>query len=188
MDMNDYVFGEIISGYTQLIQERADDGWSSFLMTFMFKPGCPRFEMQDEIDRVYSTFVTRAVRRPHSRRGREERPILVTCLDAFSLKLDREHSRRGLSAQQINDGKHHHGILAMNSESRLRESVPQHFATAERLYVKGKLLHINVRPIDSNVHFVVDYALKALKTGEATFDDVLVFPKAASEQTTRSQS
>jgi hypothetical protein len=185
MDMSDYVGSEIISGYTQLIRERAEEGWDSFLVTFMFKPGCRKFEMQDEIDRVYSTFVTRAVRRPHSRRGHKERPILVTCLDAFSLKLDRRLSRRGLSAKQINDGQHQHGILAVPSVNRLRETLPQHFATAERLYVRDKLLRINVKPIDGNMPFVVGYALKALKTGEATFDDLLVFPKAASERKAR---
>jgi hypothetical protein len=54
--------------------------------------------------------------------------------------------------------------------------VPTHFAAKRNLYVKNQLLRIDIRPIYStNVTFVVDYAFAAIKTANATPDDIQVY-------------
>jgi hypothetical protein len=54
--------------------------------------------------------------------------------------------------------------------------VPTHFAERKAVYVKNRLLRINVEPIySSDVTKVVDYAFKSLKNGNATPDDIQIY-------------
>jgi hypothetical protein len=57
--------------------------------------------------------------------------------------------------------------------SRLRVDVATHFKTKQAIYVKNRLLRIDVTPIYSAD--VVDYAFKSLKNGNATPDDIQVY-------------
>lgn len=62
---------QLIAGYSELIRRRIDDGFNSYLLTFMFRSlhGSAKtllVQMNDEVQRVYSTFVTRVVRNPKS--------------------------------------------------------------------------------------------------------------------------
>jgi hypothetical protein len=75
-----------VDGFARLVIDRVNDGWSCHLMTFPFVqlPG-PRSAviqaMKDEIQRVYSTFVTRTNRKPRTA-SPDELPVLVAALDA----------------------------------------------------------------------------------------------------------
>jgi hypothetical protein len=172
---------DVINGYHKMTQEWIDDGWDPFLLTFMFAPLTVKSRMWDEIDRVYATFVTRVARNPNSQYGRTKRPLLVTCLDGFCQKREKRLSFRGLASNEFNDGLHVHGILVVPPTSRLKQDVPEHFAKCRTLYIKNRLLRINVKPIDSNLSFVTDYAFKGLKTASASLDDIRIFPRAISE-------
>ncbi|MGH6671792.1 MAG: hypothetical protein ACRECV_07435 [Xanthobacteraceae bacterium] len=147
-------------------------------------------QMLDEIDRVYSTFLTRVVRNPRRDALRnkisqyfgldsyeDNRPVLIACLDGFCLK----RVEKSAVNAYFNDGRHVHGILVVPSKSRLKCGVREHVDMNKNLYVKNRLLRIDVRPIDHDLASTTDYALKALKTGRASWDDVAVFPKAMSE-------
>jgi hypothetical protein len=185
----------IILGYQQMIQERVVSGWRPFLMTFMFKPlpgeGRSRAQqMFDEVDRVYSTFVTRVVRRPRREAMRTQvmkhfhdgyvedgRPLLVACLDGYCRK---PHKREAVTGQH-NDGEHVHAILVVSSANRLKCQADEHFAQHKSLYEKNRLLRLDIRPIKTDLATTIDYGLKGLKSGVATSDDIIVLPKALSQ-------
>jgi len=128
--------------------------------------------MNDEVQRVYSTFVTRAVRNPRSDSQKAFLPFLITVPDRPVFKRNKQR----LSDVRINDGLHIHGILCVPWQCRLKVDVPTHFAERKAVYVKNRLLRIHVEPIySSNVANVVDYAFKALKNGNAAPDDIQIY-------------
>lgn len=83
---------QLVDGYAQLVIDRVDCGWSCHLMTFPFSqlPG-PRGAviqaMKDELQRVYSTFVTRTNRKPRTA-SPDELPILIGTADLQVYKRD----------------------------------------------------------------------------------------------------
>src|SRR4029077_17292603 len=165
---------QLIAGYTELIQQRIDEGFSAFLLTFMFKQlaGPPKallMQMNDEVQRVYSTFVTRVVRNPRSEFLKDALPFLITVPDRPVSKKNKQN----LSDLTINGGLHLHGILCVPGNSRLKVDAAAHFNANKALYVKNRLLRINIKPVYSED--VVDYAFKALKNGNATPDDIQVY-------------
>jgi hypothetical protein len=165
---------QLIAGYSKLIQERIDHGFDGYFLSFMFKPlaGPPKtrlIQMNDEVQRVYSTFVTRVVRNPRSEVNKASLPFLITVPDRPTFKRNNQK----ISDLKINNGLHLHGILCVPGTSRLRVDVPTHFKTKEAVYVKNRLLRIDVTPIYSAD--VVDYAFKSLKKGNATPDDIQVY-------------
>jgi hypothetical protein len=165
---------QLIAGYTELIQQRIDEGFNAFLLTFMFKQlaGPPKallMQMNDEVQRVYSTFVTRVVRNPRSEFLKDALPLLITVPDRPIYKV----TKQKLSNLKINGGLHLHGILCVPCNSRLKVDVPTHFKAKSAQYVKNGLVRIDVEPIYSAD--VVDYAFKALKNGNATPDDIQVY-------------
>jgi hypothetical protein len=173
---------KIINGYSQWVQEYVDKGWNAFLVTFMFKPlgGTDKValnKMMDEVERVYSTFITRVVRNPNSEYHKESRPILVAVPDRPVLKNEKQKLRD----VKINGGVHMHGILLVPGRSRLKEGVEAHFKRYENCYVRNSLLRLNVKSIQSNPQEVVGYAFKSVKNRLFNCDDILIFPKAKTE-------
>ena len=165
------------------------------MVIFIFRPlkgnrGYVVEQMLDEVDRIYSTFVTRVVRDP--RRSAfmnkvmqylrldypdDNRPILITCIDGFC----RKNRRTSIRGSQLNGGILAHGILAVPWQSRLKRPVVEHFEMNKELYQRNRLLRIDVRPIERKLAFTVDYAMKGLKSGNASLDDVSFFPKTLGE-------
>src|SRR6185369_14550322 len=76
---------QLVDGYTQLVIDRVNDGWSCHLLTALFSqlPG-PRNaviqQMRDELHRVYSTFLTRTHRKPRTA-SPDELPVLIGAPD-----------------------------------------------------------------------------------------------------------
>jgi hypothetical protein len=169
----------LIASYADWMMEYVDwRGWSPFLLTFMFKPLTGRVmeKMADEVERVYSTFVTRAVRKPRLSCC-SDLPLLLAVPDLPVAK----RRKSALSDVSINDGLHVHGIMVVPWNSRLKTDVVAHFRKYEDLYVKNRLLRLDVRAIEHSLGGVTDYAFKSVKKGRCDRDDVLVFPKAHSE-------
>ena len=165
---------QLIAGYSNLIEDRIDHGFDGYFLSFMFKPlpGSPKtrlIQMNDEVQRVYSTFVTRVVRNPRSETNKASLPFLITVPDRPTFKRNKQK----ISDLNINNGLHLHGILCLPWTSRLKVDVPTHFKTNEAIYAKNRLLRIDVTPIYSED--VVDYAFKSLKNGNATADDIQVY-------------
>jgi hypothetical protein len=176
-----------IGGYINLAKQYLDQGWQGHLMTVMFNqlPGNVRSKndlMRIGMEGLYSSFLTRVVRRP--RQSLERRPKLIACPDWPVAK----HSKIQLDEIMTNDGCHYHGILLTPPVSRLILPAPLHFEQNQRLYLRDPTLRrIDVRTFDpGDVHDVVDYALKALKADRLPDDeDLLILPKSTFENTIR---
>ena len=95
-------------------------------------------QMNDEVDRVYSTFITRVVRKPNSvyQKYLYSRPLLIAVPDRPVPK----HAKQRLKDVTINDGRHMHGILVVPWDCRLKQDVVSHFDKFRQLYVKNRLL------------------------------------------------
>ena len=169
---------QIIAGYAELIQRHIDKkGDNAFLITFMFKSlaGSKQsilIRMNDEVQRVYSTFVTRVARNPRSPTQEAFLPLLITVPDGPVSKRKKQR----LADVKINGGLHIHGILCVPWKCRLKVDVQTHFAKKKAVYVKNRLLRIHVEPIYSpKVIKAVDYVFKSLKNGNATPDDIQIY-------------
>jgi hypothetical protein len=55
---------ELVDGYLMWIGRYVEEGHRAFLLSFKFKPLSSKVQMNHEMERVYSTFLTRAIRRP----------------------------------------------------------------------------------------------------------------------------
>ena len=165
---------QLIAGYSELIQRSMSHGSNAYFLSFMFKPlagplKAVMSQMNDEVQRVYSTFVTRVVRNPRSQAQKDSLPFLIAVPDRPIFKATKQKR----SDLLINNGLHLHGILCVPGNSRLKVDVKTHFYVNNALYVKNRLLRIDIEPVYSAD--VVDYAFKALKNGNATPDDVQVY-------------
>jgi hypothetical protein len=178
-------YPNLIIGYAELIQQRIREGWQPYLITFMFNrlPGNQAAvikQMQDEVERVYATLVTRVVRKPRSPKSADRLPVFIGFADRPVPKRERKQLRE----IALNGGLHYHGILLMPARSRLRTGLAFHFMKYQRLYLRdrSRLDRIHVLAIESDPCYVVRYALKALENGRLPYDDcVLVLPKSVNE-------
>jgi hypothetical protein len=163
--------------HTYIIQH-----WTPYLMTFMFNSQIGRrpvilANMTDELDRLYSTLVTRVLRNPHSPSQRPFRPILIVIPD---LPVAKRNKTR-LMPIRHNDGLHFHGILLISPYSRLKEDVVTHFKRHEHIYVKNRLSQLHIEPITSDLAHVIDYVFKSVKRRRFEFTDIVIFPKSSGE-------
>jgi hypothetical protein len=173
-----------VDGYTRLVTDRVQGGCSLHLVTFLFHqlPG-PRSavldRMKDEVQRVYSTLLTRVVRRPRTA-STEALPVLVGVADLPVYKRDRA------SAPMVsrNDGLHFHALLLMPLASRLKGSLADHFRAHVDLYAgsRSSIQRIDVRPVTDGHSRVVDYVFKTVLNRRLTYDEaVLVLPRVRDE-------
>ena len=174
---------DVIAGYSQLVVDRVREGWHPYLATLMFaplpgKPAAVMEQMKAGTELVYKKFLTRAVRRPRSAWSAGWLPVLVAAPDTPVGKHDKP-----LAEVKINGGLHMHGVLLMPPFSRLRLPADEHFRQRQAFYVgdRSRLRAIDVRPIEADVGKAVDYALKNVRRGRFSVDDLLILPRAASE-------
>ena len=121
------VKADIVDGYTQMVTARVRAGWSCHLVTFLFSqlPGTRSAvigHMRDEVQRVYSTLLTRVHRKPRTASA-DELPVLVAAVDLPVYKRDRTSGPMVL----CNGGLHVHALMMMPPTSRLKESLADHF-------------------------------------------------------------
>jgi hypothetical protein len=174
---------KIIDGYDALVQSRIDAGWFPYLVTFMFahlrgNPASKLHQMQKEIERVYSIFLTHVVRYPNPNR---DKPILIGMPD---LPVSKWKKKSSVSDIIVNDGLHFHTILLAPPKSRLRVSVEDHFYKYSFKYLGDRrtIDRIDIVPITTEATFrVIDYIFKQLKRGFSYNEHVLILPKAFSE-------
>ena len=84
----------------------------------------------------------------------------------------------------VNDGWHTHAIVLTPTRSRMTESLDQHIEKNQNLNrgSHGKAQRVHVIPVEPGpADEVVDYAMKALKRGHITSDDLLLLPRCESE-------
>jgi hypothetical protein len=172
-----------IKAFEKMIERKMiKDGWNGYLVSFMFHPvsGATRTKldiMGEALYRFYATFLTRVVRNPNSIFQLSQRPLLIAAPDYPVPK----HRKQKLSDVTINDGLHMHGLLVVPWDCRLKEDVITHLQKHDAVYRKVPLRRIDVRPIEKNLGFVVDYVFKSVKKRRVSWDDVILLPKSSSE-------
>jgi hypothetical protein len=175
---------QLVDGFTRMVTDRVDSGWSSHLLTFLFSqlPG-PRGAviqaMKDEVQRVYSTLVTRTHRKPRTA-SPDELPFLIGAADLPVYKRDRDSSPLVL----CNGGLHFHALLLVPSDTRLDVPVEEHFGAHEGMYLgrRRSIVTLGVRPVTDDHARVVDYLFKAVLRRRVSYDEgVLVLPRARDE-------
>jgi hypothetical protein len=142
-----------VDGYAQLVIGRTNDGWSCHLLTFPFiqLPG-PRGAviqaMKGELQRVYSTFVTRTHRKPRTTPS-DELPVLIGAADLQVYKKDPRSSPLIL----CNGGLHFHGLLLVPPDTRLAIPVDEHFRDYQDMYLGRRRLitKLDVRPVSTQL-------------------------------------
>jgi hypothetical protein len=175
---------DLVDGYTRLVTDRILSGWSCHLVTILFSqlPG-PRNavidRMKGEVQRIYSTLVTRVHRKPRTA-PTNELPLLVGAADLPVYKRDRS------SAPKVfcNGGLHLHALVLIPPVSRLKESLTDHFDGNSGLYAGSgnSVRRIDVRPVIEDHGRVVDYVLKTTLNGRLSYDEaILVLPRARGE-------
>jgi hypothetical protein len=173
---------DIMQAYGKWIQEHIDSGCDAYLFTIMFRHISGSKEnkiqqMHQAISTMYRNLVTRVVRKPRSEKSAELLPKGIFLPDVPAFKK----SQYGIKDVSVNDGIHVHGVVITPRKSRVKEPLHLHFARKNKLYVRGKILRIQVDPIRSDAEFVTDYAGKALKKRRFSTDDVLILPKTVAE-------
>jgi hypothetical protein len=173
-----------VDGYTQMVIDRLDNGWSCHLMTFPFVqlPG-PRGAviqaMKGELQRVYSTFVTRTNRKPRTA-SPDELPVLIGVADLQVYKRDPTSSPVVI----CNGGLHFHALLLVPPDTRLELPVEEHFRDNPDMYLgKRRLItKLDVRPVTETHERAVDYVFKTILRGRIPYDDgILILPRARDE-------
>ena len=174
-----------IDGYTQLVTDRIKQGWSCYLVTILFQqlPGSRLTiisRMKQEVQRLYSTLITRVHRKPRSA-SPDELPVLIGAVDLPVYKTDRSSS----PLVRCNGGLHFHALILIPDRSRLREPLQDHFQACAHLYgMHGTISKIDVRPVTDGYERVVDYVLKTIKRGRVSYDEgVLILPRTRDELT-----
>ena len=175
---------DLIHAYSRYVAMHATLGSKAYLLTFMFNhlPGNTSSivsQMQNEVERVYSTLVPWIVRKPRSERWVSLLPKFIGCPDRPVWK----HEKQPLRNVTVNDGRHYHGIILIHPLSRLQVPLDEHFQRYSTLYLKdhSKLRNIDVQPIESNPGYTTGYAMKGLKNWEFTSDHILILPRTLSE-------
>jgi len=135
--------------------------------------------MKDELQRVYSTFLTRVHRKPRTA-SPHNLPILIGAADLPVYKRDRSSA----PTVHCNSGLHFHALLLVPAASRLEESVDEHFRFNDELY-RGKLgliRTIHVRPVVNGAERVLDYVFKTVLRGRVSYDEgILLLPRTNGE-------
>ena len=173
---------QLIDGYTQMVTDHINEGWDSYLLTFMFNQigGSPRrvgSVMEKEVERVYATLATRIVRKPRSLKNIGKLPVWISCPD-FPIP---KHDRQTKDEVTINDGQHFHAVSMLPPVSRLREGLDDHLYEEQGRYTRDPLFRIHSEKIDRNPGRVVRYVLKSLERGLIGSDQVLVLPRSITE-------
>jgi hypothetical protein len=135
--------------------------------------------MKDEVQRVYSTLLTRVHRKPRTTAS-DELPVLIGAMDLPVYKRDRS----SIVSMLRNCGLHFHAIVLLPPVSRLKGSLADHFRDNHLLYAGPTKLveRVHVVPVTHDHERVVDYVFKTVWNGRLTHDDaILVLPRARSE-------
>jgi hypothetical protein len=135
--------------------------------------------MKDEIQRVYSTFLTRVHRKPRTA-SPDELPVLIAVADLPVYKRDRASA----PAVLCNGGLHFHALLLVPPTSRFDGPLDEHFRSNPGLYLgkRSAIGSIHVRRVLHEYERVVDYVFKTALRGRTSYDEaLLVLPRASQE-------
>jgi hypothetical protein len=134
------------------------------------------------------SFSARAYRGSHQRFGLRLRarhslndfgnlPVWLGCPD-FAVP---KHHRQDIRYPVVNGGMHLHFVALMPPVSRMREPLDEHIEDNQGWYAKAPLCRIHAKPIDDAPDYVTKYAMKSFERGRIGSDNIILFPRSASE-------
>jgi hypothetical protein len=135
--------------------------------------------MMDQVQRVYSTFITRVHRRPRTAPN-DELPVFIGAADLPVHKRDRST----ITPVFCNGGLHFHVLVLIPPGSRLKESLADHLEKNRDLYAGDgtSVQRIHVEPATRVGSRLVDYVLKTILNGRLSYDEaIVVLPRARAE-------
>jgi hypothetical protein len=135
--------------------------------------------MRNEVQRVYSTLLTRVHRKPRTA-PTDELPVFIGAADLPVYKGDRS----AIPTVSCNGGLHFHVLALMPPASRLKGSLTDHFKKKQDLYVSSgtSIQRIHVERVVEDEARVVDYVLKTIRNGRLSYDEaIIVLPRARAE-------
>lgn len=166
------------------IEEMVAEGWNAYFTNFTFRPiyakPADRFTiMRNEVERVYSTIVTRVERKPTSPKKLNHLPRFIGCEDKPVPKTNKV----SLRDVKVNDGSHINGVFLFPVKSRLQKHPIDLIGDNKQYYIPegGPLLRIHFTPLHFTLTKATDYTFKAIKRGWVREEDIIILPKALSE-------
>lgn len=175
---------QYIEGLGQLVEEHIKHGFEPCMLSFMFKLAMLNGRSQqlhDEVNRVYSRFLTECVRNPWSEHNLDHRPVLIACPDWPVGKRYKQDQIKTLPWE----GAHWGGVLLVPPRNNLNVGVKDHFETVKRkAYVRTglPLSRVHVEHISYRPQLATKYVLKSLRRRRCTPDDLVVCPLSRSER------
>jgi hypothetical protein len=176
---------ELIEGYRGWIKEQSENGMDVYLATFQFNHISANQKtaldiMRKEIERFYVVLLSDVVRRPRRAAHLVNLPQLIGIPDRPTSK---RVSTNCLSDIRPNDGVHFHIFVAIPFIFRLQEDLVRHIRQNKMRYLgnHGKIMKIDVRPVENLDGGLVDYTFKHIKRRSFSLDDMLILPKSQSE-------
>jgi hypothetical protein len=134
--------------------------------------------MRDEVERVYSTLVTRVHRKPKTA-PTNELPVFIGAADFPVFKRDRST----IPDVFCNGGLHVHVLVLIPPGSRLKVPLADHLDEKRDLYAgAGSIQRIHVEPVIRDEARVVDYVFKTIRSGRLSYDEAVIgLPRARTE-------
>ena len=176
---------DLIEGYRDWIKERDASDMDVYLVTFQFNHLCANGKtaleiMSKEIERFYVALLSDVVRRPRRASNLANLPQLIAIPDRPTSKRISTHR---LSDILPNDGLHFHVFLTIPQVSRLKDDLITHIRQNKKRYLgnQGKIMKIDVRPVEDLDGGLVDYTFKHIKRRSFSLDDILILPRSHSE-------
>jgi hypothetical protein len=184
MELTSKIIQDLTFGYTSMIEERMICGATATLLTFMYNhlsgsPSTVDQTMRDTVERVYSQILIRCFRKPKNV-PTIKMPFWICTTDYPVFKHDKDNFRDIVN----NDGRHIHVVAVMPSDTRMTQTLDEHFHNEQFRYSGYKprpLWCLDSQPITHDLSFVVDYGTKGIKTPRVGIDGQFVLPRTHSE-------
>ena len=161
------------------------NGWQVYYANLMFEPlkggsNAIITQMRSIIENVFYPELCGQLDRHPRRKGRHQlSPHVVLVPDLPTFKYTPNTTR----PVTLNKGLHYDGFISISPRSRLRgNNLINHFAHYRELFARRGFQKIHVEPITHDPHEVMDYSMKTIKQGRATFDNAIILPRSWNER------
>lgn len=208
MQLTREAFDNQSEGLTQMVRERMLFGSHATLLTFMFNHvrGSElnvAQQMRQTVETTYSTILKRCFRKPKNV-PILEMPLWI-CTPDYPIHKDGKYHFRDIV---INDGLHIHVIAVMPPDTKMKQSLDEHFEENQKSYAgedrvlmrihsrkipeelafvtndgnkTNKERHPRQKEIHDELQYAVGYARKGVKTPCVGADGWFVLPRTHSE-------
>jgi hypothetical protein len=188
MEREMHTIDDLIEAYGQWVQQEFQDGRIVYYANLMFEPlkggsHAINAKMRSIIENIFYPELCKQLDRHSGRKGRHKySPHVVLVPDLPIFKRNKTNTRDAT----LNRGLHYNGFISISPRSRLRgNDLKEHFAHNNRHFGRFGFRTIHVELITHDPHRVMDYSMKTIKRGGATFDDAIILPRSWQERSSK---